>query len=92
MYDEYKLVTLHQSRDENDTGTEVFAKINSVSGDEQVRAHQISVKPKWQLTVNRFEYNSEPYVKVDGEMLVIYRIYKDGDKMELYAENKLGVW
>ena len=91
MYDDHRLIKLY-----DEVGgiapVSVFAKVRSVSADETVRAEQLGLKAKYQLTVNRFEYGNQMYAEVDGRMYAVYRIYEaDGDKTELYIEDKLGV-
>ena len=91
MYDNHKLIKLYEEVGDNDPVV-LFAKVRSVSADEVVRAEQLGLKAKYQLTVNRFEYGNQMYAEVDGKMYAVYRIYEaDGDKTELYIEDKLGV-
>ena len=91
MYDNQKLIKLYEEVG-GIAPVSVFAKVRSVSADEAVRAEQLGLKAKYQLTVNSFEYGGQMYAEVDGKMYAVYRIYEaDGDKTELYIEDKLGV-
>ncbi len=91
MYDDHRLIKLYDEVGDV-APVSVFAKVRSVSADETVRAEQLGLKAKYQLTVNRFEYGNQMYAEVDGKMYAVYRIYEaDGDKTELYIEDKLGV-
>lgn len=91
MYDDHRLIKLYDEVGDV-APVSVFAKVRSVSADETVRAEQLGLKAKYQLTVNRFEYGGQMYAEVDGKMYAVYRIYEaDGDKTELYIEDKLGV-
>ena len=91
MYDNQKLIKLYEEVG-GIAPVSVFAKVRSVSADEAVRAEQLGLKAKYQLTVNSFEYGGQMYAEVDGRMYAVYRIYEaDGDKTELYIEDKLGV-
>lgn len=91
MYDNHKLIKLYEEVG-GIAPVSVFAKVRSVSADEAVRAEQLGLKAKYQLTVNSFEYGGQMYAEVDGRMYAVYRIYEaDGDKTELYIEDKLGV-
>ena len=91
MYDDHRLIKLYDEVGDV-APVSVFAKVRSVSADETVRAEQLGLKAKYQLTVNRFEYGNQMYAEVGGKMYAVYRIYEaDGDKTELYIEDKLGV-
>lgn len=91
MYDDHRLIKLYDEVGDV-APVSMFAKVRSVSADETVRAEQLGLKAKYQLTVNRFEYGNQMYAEVDGKMYAVYRIYEaDGDKTELYIEDKLGV-
>lgn len=91
MYDDHRLIKLYDEVGDI-APVSVFAKVRSVSADETVRAEQLGLKAKYQLTVNSFEYGGQMYAEVDGRMYAVYRIYEaDGDKTELYIEDKLGV-
>ena len=91
MYDDHRLIKLYDEVGDI-APVSVFAKVRSVSADETVRAEQLGLKAKYQLTVNSFEYGGQMYAEVDGKMYAVYRIYEaDVDKTELYIEDKLGV-
>ncbi len=92
MYDNYKQVKL-LAEVGDDAPCVVFARVRSVSADEAVRAYQMSAKAKYQLTVNSLEYGRQMYVEIDGEVYAVYRTYDaSADKVELYVEDKLGVY
>ena len=60
MYDNHKLIKLYEEVGDNGPVT-LFAKVKSVSADEVVRAEQLGLKAKYQLTVNSVEYGGQMY-------------------------------
>lgn len=73
--------------------TAVFAVAASVSADEMVRAEQLGYKAKAKCTLLRAEYSGQQFVIMDDNKYAVYRVYEpDGEKIELYVEEKLGVY
>lgn len=75
-----------------ETKKAVFCDVGSVSMDEMVEAGRIGFKPKYKLTLFRYDYNGEPEAELDGQRYRIYRTYLGrGETIELYLEKKAGV-
>lgn len=72
--------------------TEVFCDIQSVSMSEFIAAGTIGIKPDFKITMNRYDYNGELEVEIDGVRYGVYRTYiYRTDELELYVEKKAGV-
>ena len=72
---------------------DVFAVISSVSADEITRAEQLGFKSKFKLVMRSSEYGGQFYVELNGMQYSVYRTYDNGrDNIELYVEEKLGVF
>ena len=76
----------------SETKRAVFCDVGSISMDEMVEAGKIGFKPKYKLTLFRYDYNGEPEAELDGQRYRIYRTYFGrGETVELYLEKKAGV-
>lgn len=70
----------------------VFAVVASVTADEMIRAEQLGYKAKAKCTMLQAEYSDQQFIIIDDVKYAVYRIYiPDGEKVELYVEEKLGV-
>lgn len=70
----------------------IFSTISSVTQSEYFKAATIALKPQYKITGVFFaDYNNEKYVEIDGCKHEIYRTYRDGDYMELYVTERIGV-
>ena len=79
---------------EDETGTQAaaFAVVASVTADEMIRAEQLGYKAKAKCTMLQAEYSDQQFVIIDDVKYAVYRVYiPDGEKIELYVEEKLGV-
>lgn len=85
-------VTVDALRMESVTETErsVMCEIDSVTQTEFFAAQNSDLKPEYRFTVFFADYEGEEIVKYGGERYGIYRTYRAGDYMELYAERKAG--
>ena len=70
----------------------IFATISSVTQSEYFKAATIALKHQYKIAGVFFaDYNNEKYVEIDGCKHEIYRTYRDGDYMELYVTERIGV-
>ena len=80
---------------EDETGTQAAAcaVVASVTVDEMIRAEQLGYKAKAKCTMLQAEYSDQQFVIIDDVKYAVYRVYiPDGEKIELYVEEKLGVY
>ena len=72
--------------------TTIFCEVESITQSEYIAAGQKDIKPRYKFTVWAFEYNNQTEVEYEGQKLTIYRTYnkKNEEKIELYAERRLG--
>ena len=73
-----------------ETETSVFCEVNSISQNEFFAAADTELNPEYRFTVFFADYNGEDVVKYNGQRYAIYRTYRTGDNLELYAERKIG--
>ena len=73
-----------------ETENEIFAEVESISQSEFYAAKQADLKPEYRFKVFFGDYNGEKLLKYEGDRYGIYRTFRDGDRMELYAEFKAG--
>lgn len=74
-----------------ETEIEVFCQIKSVTQTEFFEGGRNGLRPQFQVTMNRFEYNNEPIVEIGGVRYSVYRTYfTRDDSIELYLEEKKG--
>lgn len=72
--------------------TTVFCKVTSVSRDEFFTASNQGLKPQFQITINRYEYDGQNEVELDGIRYGVYRTYiGKGENLYLYIESKKGI-
>lgn len=96
LYDDIKLIAQTISVDTygNETATEtsrtVFAEVDSISRSEFYAAANAELNPEYKFVVFFGDYAGEALVEFQGVRYWIYRTYRAGDYMELYAERKTG--
>lgn len=74
-----------------ETATDVFARIESVSGREFFNAGLSDIKPEFKIIVNADEYGGEKIVNLSGQRYSVYRIYRVLENtLELYVARKAG--
>lgn len=75
-----------------ETKTQIFASINSISRDEYFTASSQGLKPQYQVRINRYEYDGQKEIEINGERYAVYRSYVGkGEMLDLYVEAKKGV-
>lgn len=96
MFDELVLISQNVTTDTygreviTETERTVLVEVNSISRSEFFAAENAELNPEYTFTVFFGDYNGESVVKYQGNRYAIYRTYRDGDYMELYAERKVG--
>jgi len=68
----------------------VFCRVESVSAAEFYEGGRSGLNPEYKFIVFGADYAGEGVCKFAGEQFAIYRTYRTGDYMELYAERKGG--
>lgn len=74
-----------------ETSRQVFCRVSSVSQTEFFEAGRNGLNPEWRFSIFAADYQDEETVIYNGKRYGIYRTYRDGDWIELYAERKGGV-
>lgn len=76
---------------EQETITNVFANLKSISAKEFFDGGQNGLKPDKKFIVREFEYNEQNEIDFDGVRYSVYRTYsKEDGFVELYTEKKVG--
>ena len=75
-----------------ETEREVFCKVESVSQTEFYQAANTEFNPEFRFTVFFDDYQGEALLAFNDNRYSIYRTYRTGDDLELYAERKVGTW
>lgn len=97
MIDEFKLIRekIIQDKYKNDiaieTETEFVSEICSIRSSEFYSAGHSGLKPEFMIKISACDYEGERIVEYKGIRYSIYRTYTDGDMIELYAAQKVGV-
>ena len=73
-----------------ETSKEVFCTVKSVSRSEFFDAGRNGLNPAYVFTIFGDDYDGEETVEFHGQRYGVYRTYRAGDDMELYAERKGG--
>lgn len=98
MDQEIFLISFYTTTDEigqqvkNKMKRSVFAKIKSIGQKEFFEANVNNMKASIKIEMHSFEYNDETMCIVGDKIYGIYRTYKTADKIELYLEDKGGVF
>lgn len=71
-------------------GKQIYCDVDSISQSEFFAAADTELNPQYKFTVFFGDYNGEDTVKYNGTRYAIYRTYRTGDDLELYAERKIG--
>lgn len=97
MTDVITLVTQTITTDKygNEVATEtektVFCEVDSISQTEFYAAANTELNPEYKFTIFFGDYEGEEVVVFNGARYSVYRTYRTGDNLELYAERKIGV-
>jgi SPP1 family predicted phage head-tail adaptor len=70
----------------------VFARVDSISQTEFYQAANTEFNPELRFTVFFDDYQGERLLAFNDGRYSIYRTYRTGDDLELYAERKVGTW
>lgn len=73
-----------------ETERSVFAQVFSITQSEFYAAANTELNPEYRFNVFFGDYNGESLIEYQDNRYAIYRTYRDGDYMELYAERKIG--
>lgn len=68
----------------------VFAEVESISQSEFFAAADTELNPEFRFKVFFGDYRGEEILVYLGVRYSIYRTFRSGDYMELYAERKIG--
>ena len=75
-----------------ETERTVFCKVESISQTEFYQAANTEFNPELRFTVFFGDYEGESLLAFNSGRYSIYRTYRSGDDLELYAERKVGTW
>ncbi len=73
-----------------ETEKQVYCEVESISQSEFYAAENTELNPEYRFTVFFGDYDGQSVVKFNGQRYAIYRTYRTGDDLELYAERKVG--
>lgn len=96
MYDTLKLINQVVGVDAfgreeiTETKREIYCKVDSISQTEFFAAADTELNPEYRFIIFFGDYNGESVCEFGGTRYAIYRTYRDGDDLELYAERKIG--
>lgn len=95
--DVIKLITINRTQDAygrwmegTPTVREVFAKVTSISRSEFFDAGRQGLNPEYRFDVFAGDYQGETVIEYHGQTYAVYRVYEQGDYLELYVERKGG--
>lgn len=74
-----------------ETSRQVFCRVSSVSQTEFFEGGRNGLNPEWRFSMFAADYEDEETVIYNEKRYGIYRTYRNGDWIELYAERKGGV-
>lgn len=97
MDDVCKLISQIPAKDEIgqslpvETSREVLCEIGDITRAEFSSASQSGLKPELKIKTFFLNYQNEKIVEYNGERYSIYRTFRNGDDIELYAGSKAGI-
>lgn len=97
MSDVLKLITETFTQDAygndvaQETKTEVFCEVYSISQNEFFSAGKEGFRPSFRFDIFFDDYEGEQIVEYNGKRYFIYRTYQRDDTMELYVEMRVGI-
>ena len=93
----FKLVSETTSKDSTDQNistppeSDCIGKLRSIYESEFFQAAEAGLRPECVIETSAFNYHGERFVKVNDDLLTVYRTYKKGtDKIELYIGERVG--
>ena len=75
-----------------ETERTVFCEVNSITQTEFYAAANTEFNPEYKFNVFFGDYEGESLLAFNDNRYSIYRTFRTGDYMELYAERKVGTW
>ena len=96
MTDVLTLITRTISTDDygnelaTETGKTVYCEVDSITQTEFYAAANTEIQPDHKFTVFFGDYDGQVVIDYQDERYTVYRTYRAGDYMELYAERKIG--
>lgn len=73
-----------------ETERQVYCEVHSISQTEFYAAANTELNPEYRFDIFFGDYQGEDVCLFGGERYAIYRTYRAGDTLELYAERKIG--
>ena len=73
-----------------ETTREVFCEVYSITQSEFFAAANTELNPEYRFTIFFGDYEGEDILEYHGNRYSVYRTYRAGDDLELYAERKIG--
>ena len=68
-----------------------IGKLRSIYEREFFQAAEAGIRPECVIETSAFNYHGERFVKIDENVLTVYRTFKKGtDKIELYIGERVG--
>lgn len=74
----------------NETTREIYCRVDSISQTEFYAAANTELNPELRFVIFFGDYEDEDICEFQGKRYAIYRTYREGDDLELYAERKGG--
>lgn len=76
----------------NEAPRDVFCDVRSIDGNEFLRAGQMGIKPRYRVTMFKYDYAGETTVIYKDQRYDVYRTYEGrNDEIDLYLETKAGI-
>lgn len=75
-----------------ETKRTVFCEVQSITQSEFYAAANTEFNPEYRFVVFFGDYEGETVAVYGGARYSIYRTFRTGDDLELYAERKAGTW
>lgn len=73
------------------TSSDCIGKLRSIYEREFFQAAEAGIRPECVIETSAFNYHGERFVKVNDDLLTVYRTFKKGtDKIELYIGERVG--
>lgn len=97
MFDVLSLISEAITTDEygrevkTESKRDVYCRVDSISQSEFYNAANTDLRPDYRFTVFFGDYNGEDLCEFNSVRYSVYRTFRSGDYMELYAEKKVGV-
>ena len=73
-----------------ETERQVYCEVYSISQTEFYAAANTELNPEYRFDVFFGDYHGEDVCLFNGARYAIYRTFRNGDTLELYAERKIG--